>query len=207
MLWQRWQIHLGPPQPSIPLQGRVGYCSPAQHSSTSRMLPGTQNCCLALCACFPMVKEESSGWQVPVLSSASCKIYSLSAQVCPPLRERPQISGTLNRAEHPSGCLTALDPASTCCQGALPHPWGPPFISQEQGQEKGCKLRDLGPCEVSVLLLPMAGVKCTFLERKLASMAFLLFHKHPEKLGLPGGTNQVSTAGGGARGQTWLRKK
>lgn len=63
--------------------------SPAQHSSTSRMLAGTQNCCLALCACFPMVKEESSGWQVPVLSSASCKIYSECSGVSPPQRETP----------------------------------------------------------------------------------------------------------------------
>lgn len=91
-----------------------GSCSPAQHSSTSRMLPGTRSCCVALCACFPMIKVESSGWQVLVLSSASCKAYLLSAQVCPPLRERPQIPGTLNRAEHPSGCPTALDPASAC---------------------------------------------------------------------------------------------
>lgn len=49
-------------------------------------------------------------------------------------------------------------------RGFLLTPGGPPFISQEQGQEKGCKLRDLRPCDISVLLLQaptlhMAGVK------------------------------------------------
>lgn len=107
--------------------------------------------------------------------------------MCLPLRERPQIPGILIRAEHPRGCLTALDPASACCQGAPPHLGGPPFISQERGQEKGCQLRDLRPCEVSVLLLPMAGVKCTFLERKLASMAFLYFINIQRSWGCQGG--------------------
>lgn len=95
-----------------------------------------------------------------------CLMQTLLAEclgVSPP-RERPQVPGTLNRAEHPSGCFTALDPASACCQGLLLTLGGPPFNSQEQGQEKGCKLRDLRPCEVSVLplqapTLHMAGVK------------------------------------------------
>lgn len=80
----------GLPSLASPSEAGWGSCSPAQHSSGSRILPGTQYCCLALCACFSMAKEESSASQVLVLSSASCKVYSPSAQVCSPSERDPK---------------------------------------------------------------------------------------------------------------------
>lgn len=100
------------------------------------MLPGTWNCYLALCACFPMVKEESSGRQIPVLSSASCKVYSPSAQVCLPSERDPKVlvaSGGLNI---PVGASLHWIQPLPAARGFLLTLGGTPLFSQEQGQEK-----------------------------------------------------------------------
>uniref|UniRef100_A0A803V973 Phosphodiesterase n=2 Tax=Telluraves TaxID=3073808 RepID=A0A803V973_FICAL len=91
-----------------------------------------------------MVKEESSGWQVMVLSSASCKVYSLSAQVCAPLRETPN--------EHPSGASVRwILPLP-----APPHPRGVSIRLPGAGPGEGVHLRDLRACEDALLSLGAA---------------------------------------------------
>lgn len=153
--------------PSLASPGKAGWgsCSTAQRSSGSRILPVllSGSPCLFFHGYRGIQCVAGPSFELCLMQSLLAKCSGVS-----PLRERPQGPGTLNRAEHPSGCLTALDPAldpaSACCQGAPPHPWGPPLIHQEQGQEKGCKLRAPRPCEVSAFLrqaptLHMAGVK------------------------------------------------
>lgn len=123
----------GLPSSASPCKAGWGSCSLAQHFSKSRMLPGTRCCCLALCACFPRVKEESSGWQIPVLSSASCRLYSLSTQVCPHSERDSKFQVTSAGLNFPVGASLHWIQPLPAARGLLLTLGGPLFISQEQG--------------------------------------------------------------------------